>query len=82
VARRALRRARLEAILLRQAADPPPIREDMPELWEAVRQLPHRQRIAVVLHDVADLSQRDVASAEPCGSSTGLTRAPVVKPDE
>jgi RNA polymerase sigma-70 factor (ECF subfamily) len=62
VARRALRRARIEAILLRRPAVPPPVREDTPELWDAVRQLPRQQRVAVVLHYVADLSQRDVAS--------------------
>jgi RNA polymerase sigma-70 factor (ECF subfamily) len=63
VARRMLRRARLEALLMRRVAVPPPIREDAPELWEAVRQLPRQQRVAVVLHYVADLSQKDVASA-------------------
>jgi RNA polymerase sigma factor (sigma-70 family) len=62
VARRALRRARIESVLLRRVADPPPIREDRPDLWEAVQRLPHRQRIAIVLHYVGDLSQRDVAS--------------------
>jgi len=62
VARRALRRARIEAMVLRRVAVPPPVREDAPELWEAVRQLPRQQRVAVVLHYVADLSQRDVAS--------------------
>ena len=62
VARRILRRARFEALLLRRAPVPPPIREDAPELWEAVRQLPRQQRIAIVLHYVADLSQKEVAS--------------------
>ncbi len=52
----------MEALLLRQTAVSPPVREDALELWEAVRHLPHQQRVAVVLHYVADLSQRDVAS--------------------
>ncbi len=63
VARRSLRHTRVETLLLRRVAPPPPIREEAPELWEAVRQLPRRQRVAVVLHYVADLSQKDVASA-------------------
>ena len=63
IARRILRRTRVEALLLRRVTVPPPIREDAPELWEAVRQLPRQQRVAVVLHYVADLSQKDVASA-------------------
>jgi RNA polymerase sigma-70 factor (ECF subfamily) len=62
VARRSLRRAQIEALLWRRPAVAPPLREDAPELWEAVRQLPHRQRVAIVLHYVADLSQKDVAS--------------------
>ena len=62
VARRTLRRTRLEALLLRRVVVPPPIREDAPELWEAVRRLPRQQRVAVVLHYVADLSQKEVAS--------------------
>src|ERR1039458_8745513 len=40
VARRTLRRTRLEALVSRRAAVPPPLSEDAPELWEAVRQLP------------------------------------------
>ena len=62
VARRALRRARIEALVLRRAAVAPRLSEDWPELWEAVRRLPRQQRVAVVLHYVADLSQKDVAS--------------------
>ncbi len=61
-ARRLLRRARMDAVLWRRAAAAPPIREDALELWEAVRQLPRQQRVAVVLHYVADLSQKDVAA--------------------
>ena len=36
VARRALRRARIEAILLRRPAVPPPVREDTPELLSLI----------------------------------------------
>jgi RNA polymerase sigma-70 factor (ECF subfamily) len=62
VARRALRRGRIEALILRRPAVPPPLREDASELWDAVRRLPRQQRVAVVLHYVADLTQKDVAS--------------------
>jgi len=61
VARRTLRRARFEAVLRREPV-PVSIREDASELWEAVQQLPRQQRVAVVLHYVSDLSQKDVAS--------------------
>jgi RNA polymerase sigma factor (sigma-70 family) len=35
-------------------------------LWEAVRELPQRQRSAVVLRYVADLPHRDIAAAIGC----------------
>ena len=62
VARRALRRAKLEALLWRRPAVAPPLSEPAPELWAAVRRLPRQQRVAVVLHYVADMAQKDVAS--------------------
>ena len=36
------------------------------ELWEAVHELPERQRSAVVLRYVADLPHRDIATAIGC----------------
>jgi RNA polymerase sigma-70 factor (ECF subfamily) len=63
VARRSIRRARLEALLLRRVAATPPIRDDDLEVWDAVQRLPVRQRTAVALHYLSDLSQKDVATA-------------------
>jgi RNA polymerase sigma factor (sigma-70 family) len=39
---------------------------DEDELWGAVRELPPRQRSAVVLRFLADLAHRDIASAMGC----------------
>lgn len=63
VARRMLRRARFEALILRRRPPPPPVREDGLEVWDAVQRLPLRQRTAVALYYLSDLSQRDVADA-------------------
>lgn len=63
VARRTFRRARLEAVVLRRRSVPPPVRDDSLEVWDAVQHLPLRQRTAVALHYLSDLSQRDVAAA-------------------
>lgn len=65
VLRRRLRRQAVEARLLRRvpAAEvtlPPEVR---PELWAAVAELPTRQREAIALRYVADLSEREVAEA-------------------
>jgi RNA polymerase sigma-70 factor (ECF subfamily) len=49
-----------------------------PEVWDAVRALPERQRIAVALRYVLDLSQADVAEAmniAPGTASATLTAA-------
>jgi RNA polymerase sigma-70 factor (ECF subfamily) len=62
VAKRTLRRKRVEALLLGRSTGPPPVHDEASELWDAVRRLPRRQRVAIVLHYVADLSQKDVAS--------------------
>jgi RNA polymerase sigma factor (sigma-70 family) len=45
-------------------ADEPPRRDEA--LWQAVRELPGRQRSAVVLRFVADLPHRDIAAAIGC----------------
>ena len=46
------------------ALAPPP--EDDPELWAAVRQLPAKQRAAVVLRHVNDLTYREIAKILDC----------------
>jgi RNA polymerase sigma factor (sigma-70 family) len=46
------------------AADPGASREE--ELWEAVYELPERQRSAVVLRFVGDLAHREIAAAIGC----------------
>ena len=62
VLRRDLRRRKLEAALLRRQAPPAAALPTHPELWEAVRALPERQRLAVVLRFVADLPEAEIAS--------------------
>ena len=64
----------------RSAAAPPPAARDE-ALWEAVGELPARQRSAVVLRYVADLPHRDIAAAIGCSEEAarrslheGLTR--------
>jgi RNA polymerase sigma factor (sigma-70 family) len=62
-ARRALPVAEITALDGRGTAESP-----LPDeaLWDAVQQLPTRQRSAVVLRYVADLPHRDIASAIGC----------------
>ncbi len=75
--RRRLRRRTIERELLRrerqtdQTAEPPPVAD--PRVWAAVRRLPRRQRSAVALRYVLDLSERDVA--ETMGISRGAASA-------
>jgi RNA polymerase sigma factor (sigma-70 family) len=63
VVRRRLRRKRVESRLLPRLVD----RDDevLPtgEMWDLVRALPERQRTAVVLRYVADLTEPDIATA-------------------
>ena len=59
--RRRLRRAAFEKRLLSEAK-PVPSPAIEPELWDAVRALPLRQRTAVALRYVCDLSQEDIAA--------------------
>jgi RNA polymerase sigma-70 factor (ECF subfamily) len=63
VARRMLRRAQFESLVLRRRPPSPPVRDDGLELWDAVQRLPLRQRTAVALYYLSDLSQRDIADA-------------------
>ncbi|MEL6980851.1 MAG: sigma-70 family RNA polymerase sigma factor [Actinomycetota bacterium] len=75
--RRKQRRRTLERELLRrQPAQPvdeptPPVAD--PRVWEAVRQLPRRQRSAIALRYVLDLSEQDVAAT--MGISRGAASA-------
>jgi DNA-directed RNA polymerase specialized sigma24 family protein len=62
VLRRDLRRRRRETVLLRRRTQVVAPLPTHPELWEAVRALPERQRIAVVLRFVADLPEAEIAS--------------------
>lgn len=63
VVRRQLRRRALEARLLRRHDPPPPVAPPVlsVEVWEVVRLLPMRQRTAIALRYVLDLSQREIA---------------------
>lgn len=63
VLRRRLRRRAMEARLLPRLVERG--REPMPsgELWDLVRLLPERQRTAVVMRYVADLTEPDIAIA-------------------
>jgi RNA polymerase sigma factor (sigma-70 family) len=61
--RRPVPMAEIAAVDGRQAPDPA-ARDDT--LWEAVHELPARQRSAVVLRYVADLPHRDIAAAIGC----------------
>lgn len=74
--RRRLRRQRLERDLLRRHRPPSetgplPIRD--PQMWDAVRELPRRQRSAIALRYVLDLTEREVAST--MGVSRGSASA-------
>lgn len=76
--KRQRRRAELEQRLLRRhrpVATPPP--EVHPELWAAVARLPDRQREAVVLRYVAELTEADVAEA--MGITEGAASATLVR---
>jgi DNA-directed RNA polymerase specialized sigma24 family protein len=70
VLRRRRRRERLEATLLRRHPTGPrsggllaPPSDWSPEVWDALRSLPRRERTAVALRYVADLSTDQIAEA-------------------
>lgn len=74
VMRRRLRRSSLESRLLsRRRGEPTTLTEPVayPEVWQAVRQLPERRRLAVLLRYVADLTEAEIARA------MGVTRGTV-----
>jgi RNA polymerase sigma factor (sigma-70 family) len=83
-ARRALPMAEVVAVDERTAPSPP--RRDQ-ALWDAVGELPARQRLAVVLRYVGDLPHRDIAAAIGCSEDAarrslheGLTKLRKVVP--
>ena len=61
VLRRRERRAALERRVLRRIGPPGEVPEPAGEAWAAVRDLPVRQRTAVVLRYVADLPEAEIA---------------------
>jgi RNA polymerase sigma factor (sigma-70 family) len=66
-ARRASIERRYLGWLVQREVDPAPSRtEDQDVLWRALRDLPHRQRAAVVLRYYEDLSEERVAEALRC----------------
>jgi RNA polymerase sigma-70 factor (ECF subfamily) len=74
--RRRCRRRAIERDLLRRKQDrteldPPPVSD--PRVWEAVKGLPTRQRSAIALRYVLDLTEREVA--ETMGTSRGSASA-------
>ncbi|MFZ0667187.1 MAG: sigma-70 family RNA polymerase sigma factor [Acidimicrobiales bacterium] len=78
-ARRRLRRRSMEALLTRRVrvAEPVPESTGM-ELWDLVRALPTRERTAIVLRYVGDLSEKEVAKAmgiSPGGAAKTLNKA-------
>jgi RNA polymerase sigma-70 factor (ECF subfamily) len=75
--RRRMRRRDLEHRLLRrERLHPVPPPDSDPELWDAVAALPRRQREAIVLRYVGDLTERHVATA--LGISEGAASAALV----
>ena len=73
VMRRRLRRRALERRLLRSHSPSTQTAAagEQAEVWDAIRRLPERQRTAVVLRFVADLTEADIATA------MGVTRGSV-----
>jgi RNA polymerase sigma-70 factor, ECF subfamily len=73
VLRRRQQRARVERIGGQRPAAEPPVPGEYLDLWKAVQSLPPRQRTAVVLHYVADLTQGQ--AAEVMGVAPGTVAA-------
>lgn len=71
VLRRRGRRAALERALLARQPAPPDVPAPAGEAWDAVRHLPPRQRAAVVLRYVADLTE------EQAGIALGVSRSTI-----
>ena len=75
ILRRKARRSALERRLLRRPESVPP-RELHPEVWDAIRSLPKRQREAVALRYLLDMSEAEVAEA--MGVAVGTASATLV----
>jgi len=78
VARRRARRANLEARLLRRHPTPGVVPAPAGEAWEAIKDLPDRQRQVLVLRYVANLSENEIArtlGVSRSSISTSLTAA-------
>src|SRR5947209_12532420 len=71
VVRRTERRRGIERRLLPRLASRDVVYSPEGEVWDAVRSLPARQRLAVVLRYVADLAESDIAEV------MGVTRGTV-----
>jgi RNA polymerase sigma factor (sigma-70 family) len=64
IGRRRCRRQRLERQLLARSYKPlEDVEEPATEIWQVVASLPTRQRTAVVLRHVSDLTEADIAAA-------------------
>lgn len=78
VARRRARRASIEARLLQRQPRPALVPAPAGEAWEAIKDLPERQRQVLVLRYVADLSEAEIArtlGVSRSSISTSLTAA-------
>ena len=71
VARRRERRRTLERTLLARRSPPPDVPAPAGEAWAVVAELPPRQRTAIVLRFVADMTEAQIASV------MGITRSTV-----
>ena len=63
VVRRRVRRRTMEHALLRRTAIEPTLPAAAGEIWVLVRDLPERQRLAVVLRYLGDLTEAQIAEA-------------------
>lgn len=66
---RAVRRAPLPVEEVPERAAPPPADAPNGDLWAAVAALPEKQRAAVVLRFVADLSHREIGEVMECSDA-------------
>jgi RNA polymerase sigma factor (sigma-70 family) len=66
---RAVKRAPLPVEEVPERAAPPGSEPPNGELWAAVAELPEKQRAAVVLRFVADLSHREIGSVLDCSDA-------------
>ena len=77
-----LRKALIDPDALRSASDPHTelhSEEQKKMLYDALQELPEKERAAVVLRDIEGFSTAEVA--EILGSSEGTVRSPAVRPE-